>query len=170
MSGQKKVPMKELVPLYKELNFTGITTYVNSGNVVFSTDLIDLNLVRNRIQKGIFKKFGFEVPVIIRTKNEIQKTVSNNPFLQMKNIDLDKLHVTFLSEIPEQSNLIKILNFKSEPDSFRQIDKEIFLNCPNGYGRTKLNNTFFESKLKVTATTRNWKTVNELLRITNEKQ
>ncbi len=170
VSGQKRVQMPELIKIYEDLKYINITTYINSGNVVFSTDTTDLNHIRDSIQEGILKKFGFDVPVIILTKNEMQKTVSNNPYLQMKNIDVDKLYVTFLSETPNKSNLEKILNFKSEPDSFHQMDREIFLHCPNGYGRTKLNNTFFESKLKVTTTTRNWKTVNELLRIANEKQ
>ena len=53
-------------------------------------------------------------------------------------------------------------------DEFAAAEREIFLFCPNGYGRTKLNNTFFEKKLAVPATTRNWKTVLSLIRMCGE--
>jgi uncharacterized protein (DUF1697 family) len=155
--------MSELKPLYEKLGFKNVTTYIQSGNVVFSVEKMEPGDVVDKIEKMIFKKYGFNVPVIIRTMDKMQDIVDRNPML--KNKDIEKLHVTFFSETLGKENLEKIKAYQYKPDEYIIDGKEVFVFCPNGYGNTKLSNTFFESKLKVTATTRNWRSVNELLRI-----
>jgi uncharacterized protein (DUF1697 family) len=169
VSGQKKILMAELKLLYESLKFKDVTTYIQSGNVLFKSDksLSDLELA-TKIRKAIYKKYGFEVPVIIRSKDEIQKIISTNPFLKEKDIDEKKLHVTFLSEIPVKENIESIKSDNYLPDQFIISGKDIYLHIPVSYGETKLSNNFFEKKLKVTATTRNWNTVKKLLELTNK--
>jgi uncharacterized protein (DUF1697 family) len=75
------------------------------------------------------------------------------------------LHITFLSREPEQTDWDQIRELDRKPDKFTLIGKEVYLYCPDGYGITKLSNSFFETKLKVKATTRNWNTVNKLLEL-----
>ncbi len=163
VSGHKQIKMADLKVLYEKLGFKNVTTYIQSGNVIFESKIAkDLP---ERIDKKIFEKYKFNVPIIIRTIDEIQKIINGNLFLKEKNIELDKLHVTYLENIPVKENLDKITNLNYEPDRFYISDKEIYLYCPGGYGNTKLNNNFFENKLKVTATTRNWKTTNEIFKI-----
>lgn len=163
VSGQKKVPMAELKSLYEELNLKDISTYIQSGNVIFRTESIkDLS---QRIEQKILAKYNFNVPVIIRTIDEMQSVIKGTPFIKEKNIDLEKLHVTYLAENPKQENIDKLNTYNYQPDRFLILGKEIYLYCPNGYGRTKLTTDFFENKLKVTATTRNWRTTNELFKI-----
>jgi uncharacterized protein (DUF1697 family) len=163
VSGQKTIKMDALKALYESIGFKNITTYIQSGNVVFESK--PLKNMDEYIKHKIADKFGFEVPIIILTKEEIQSIVESNPFLKEKNIELDKLHITFLAEMPTKENLSKIAEYNYEPDVFIIQNKAVYLHCPKGYGNTKLNNTFFENKLKVTATTRNWKTSNELVKI-----
>jgi len=163
--GNKQVNMKELKALFEGLGFERVQTYIQSGNVIFQKEKTsELDLV-GQLEKAISSKFGFDVPVIVRDTKEWEKTVNNNPFLKEKDIKTDKLHVTFLSEEPEKSNLDKANSYNYEPDRFIIIGKDVYVYCPNGYGITKINNAFFESKLKVSATTRNWKTVNELYKL-----
>ena len=166
VSGQKKILMADLKALYESLKFKEVITYIQSGNVIFKSDgkLSDLDLAK-KIEAVIYKKYDFKVPVIIRNVEEIRKVISINPFLKEKSINIDRLFVTFLSEIPGQLNLENIKKIDYSPDRFTVIDKEVFLYVPGSYGETKLSNNFFESKLKVTATTRNWKTINQLLGI-----
>ena len=76
-----------------------------------------------------------------------------------------KLHITFLAELPDVARLQSIADGNYLPDEFSVIGQTIYLSCPNGYGNTKLSNSFFENKLKVKATTRNLKTCSELFRI-----
>ena len=67
--------------------------------------------------------------------------------------------VIFLHEEPSGIQLQKVENIDYPPDKFRIIGKEIFIYCPNGFGRTKLYTNFFEKKMGVTGTARNWKTI-----------
>ncbi len=161
VSGQKKIQMTDLKVLYEQLNFKNITTYIQSGNVVFKAE--NSKNLNKKIEQKIFEKYNFDVPVIIRTTVEMQTIIEENPFLKRKNIDPEKLYVTFLEERPSSDLIENISKINYEPDTFIIWDKEIYLYCPNGYGNTKLNTNFFENKLKVKATTRNWKTANELL-------
>ncbi len=165
VGGHNKLPMQELKKLYEKLGLDNPLTYIQSGNVIFQYRGKDLAGLQNLISAEIHKKYGFEVPVIIRTLAEMEILISGNPFLKMKGIDIVKLHITFLDKEPRQEYREKISANSYAPDLFEFHGREVYLYCPQGYGRTKLNNTFFESKLKATATTRNWKTVNELARI-----
>jgi uncharacterized protein (DUF1697 family) len=169
VSGQKKILMPDLKAIYENLKFRQIKTYIQSGNVVFKSDskISDIQLAR-KIEKAIFAKYNFEVPVIIRTKEELEKILSQNPFTKEKNIDLKKLHVTFLSETPDKEKEAKIKEVDFAPDQFIIIGKEIYLHIPGSYGETKLSNKFFENKLKVSATTRNWNTVNKLFEMAQQ--
>ena len=98
----------------------------------------------------------------------MEKIISQNPFTKEKNIDLKKLHVTFLSETPDKEKIEQIKEADFLPDRFAIKGKEIYLHIPVSYGETKLSNKFFENKLKVSATTRNWNTVNKLFEMAQQ--
>ena len=170
VSGQKKILMADLKKLFEDLKFSNVVTYIQSGNVAFNTNKKQSNAaLATQIEKAIAKQYSFEVPVIVRSAEEIAFVLNNNPFLKdakkNKAILLDKLHVTFLAEIPEQKNIDAISSFVFKSDEFYIINQEVYLYTPGGYGETKLSNIFFESKLKVKATTRNWNTVNKLVEL-----
>jgi uncharacterized protein (DUF1697 family) len=96
--------------------------------------------------------------------------VSRNPFAKNPGIQTDKLHVTFLSELPDEQTVSALDIRKSANEKFKVLGKEVYVYCPNGYGRTTLSNSAFEKKLKTVATTRNWKTTNTLLEMASSKQ
>ena len=157
VSGQKIIKMEALKNLYASLNFKNVKTYIQSGNVIFECRETSPEILKKKIENKIKEKFGFDVVVFIRTKKELQKIIENNPF---KNED--GLYVTFLTSVPSFVPTEEINKIKSSSEKFVVSGKEIYFFCPNGYGKTKLSNNFFEKKLKVSATTRNWKTVNVL--------
>ncbi|NJN84167.1 MAG: DUF1697 domain-containing protein [Caldilineaceae bacterium] len=162
ISGQKSMRMAELRELYKSLGFANIQSYLQSGNVLFQSDQEDGAELGRDIEAAIAERFGFEVSVLIRTPAEFEQVVENNPFLTTRNEDPTRLYVTFLAETPTESALAQANLPDHKPDEFVVAGQEIYIFCPNGYGRTKLSNTFFERKLKIRATTRNWKTVTAL--------
>jgi len=172
VGSQKKIRMKDLRDLYESLNFRNCQTYIQSGNVIFKFDDISSSKLSIKIEKQIKKVFGFDVPVFIRTKDELAKIIEDNPFISKENSltkeDLKLFHVTFLSDSPAQLPIKEIDLIKNESEKFSIVSKEIYLFLPNGYARTKLSNGFFEKKLKVSATTRNWRTVNKLYDIAKE--
>lgn len=162
VSGQKKVPMADLKALFEQQHCTAVQTYIQSGNVVFCSAEKKETLLVKTLENAIREKFGFEVPLILRTAAEMQQAVATNPYLDKKGTQIEKLHITFLERAPEPENLQKAAAFPSGTDSFICREREIYLHCPGGYGNSKLSNTFFEQKLKIRATTRNWKTVQVL--------
>jgi len=167
VSGQKKIKMDKLRLLMEELKLKNVQTYIQSGNLIFEYNkVIDVELPK-KIGEKIYQNYGFQVPVITRTLSEWKNVFDNNPFLKDRGEDISRLHVTFLADKPKDEYLNSVNKFNSSPDEFIISGKEIYLFCPNGYGRTKLSNTFFENKLKVLATTRNVKTVKTVLDIAN---
>ena len=169
VGAQKKVLMADLKAVLNKLKLLDVTTYIQSGNVVFKSDeKLSNGEFAAKLEKVILKHFKFDVPVLVRNVAELKKLIAANPFLKNKKIDLTKLHVTFLSGVPEKSLVDEIKKFNFPTDEFVINGKEVYLHTPGGYGETKLSNNFFEKKLKVTATTRNWKTVNTLLEMTEK--
>jgi uncharacterized protein (DUF1697 family) len=165
--GGKKVNMDRLKELYISLDFKNVKTYIQSGNVIFDSIESDPINLSHIIEKRIGEVFNFDVKVLIRTKNEMKNVIDGNPF---KKEDHKHIYVTFLSDIPSEKlttdlNQIIAENMENISDKYNIIEKEIYLFLPNGYGRTKLNNNFFEKKLGVPATTRNWKSINKIFDI-----
>ncbi len=169
VSGQKLIRMTELAELYKELGFTAVKTFIQSGNVLFMADEdFPAGQLSGLIEKAILERFGFDVPVIIRSYDELGKTITCNPFIDEQGIDRTKLHVTFLSDHPADENLTVIHPLNYLPDRFFLNGRDIYVYCPAGYGNTRLSNNFFENRLKVKATTRNWNTVIKLSEMLKE--
>lgn len=163
VSGRNKIPMMELKAMYEASGFTAVRTYIQSGNVVFQSR--GSGKLAGTIAGKIKETFGFEVPVVIRTAAEMEQIVHGNPMMGEPGITAEHLHVTLLSDTPDAALVSRIPADIYAPDRFLVKGKEIYLYCPGGYGNTKLTNGFFEKKLQVTATTRNWKTMNELLKM-----
>ena len=163
VGGNRKILMKDLKVLFEKHGFENVETYIQSGNVIFESDqkFSNADLEKN-IQQLIATTFGFDVPMIIRSAGEWSESVANNPFWKEKEVDIDRLHLTFLKDLPVQEKLEKIKTLSFAPDQFEFIGKDVFVFCSAGYSDSKLTNQFFESKLGVQATTRNWKTVLKL--------
>lgn len=162
VGGQNKIKMETLRQLYAGLGFSYVQSYIQSGNVIFQSKSTDISLLEKTISAAIRETFGLEVPVLILTVRDMEQAVQKNPYRLDSSKDPGTIHLTFLSAIPEVSLLEKISSAAYVPDEFRVIGKVIYIHCPEGYGRTKLTNTFFENKLKLKATSRNLKTATEL--------
>jgi uncharacterized protein (DUF1697 family) len=168
VSGNKNIRMQELITIFKSLGFKDVKTYVQSGNVIFNSTKKNKNELRSIILEKIEHVFGFPITVLLRTLHELQRIIAINPFLKDKNVDTGKLHITFLSDTPSESALNQVKEMHDKQDEFVISAQEIYLHCPKGYGRTRFSNNYFEKKLGVTATTRNWKTVIQLVEIAKE--
>lgn len=168
VSGQRLIKMDDLRKMYEISGFLNVTTYVQSGNVIFNGDDFEPSDLEQKISGQIQKDFGFKVPVIVLTIDKLKQIIYNNPFLNDLNKEHAYMYVTFLSSKPESFEKETIESKKQNQEEISFSDNAIYLYCPNGYGKTKLTNNFFESRLKVSATTRNWKTTNELFRIANQ--
>ncbi len=169
VGGKKMIPMDSLCAIYEDLGFTRVRTYIQSGNVVFESSQDDVSRLTTQIEGHIEQSVGYPVKVIIRRPRDFQRILNSNPFLKDRNEDQDKLYVTFLYQPPPSEAWDKLMLPANTIDEFARGDQAVYLFLPNYYGRTKLSNSFFEKKLGVPATTRNWNTVGALYRIASEK-
>jgi len=165
VSGQKIIKMEALKELYTRLGFLNCKTYVQSGNVLFQFKNEKTDVLVKLIQNEIKSEFGFDVPVIVMDNIKLERIVKRNPFVKDNLKNPSYMHVTFLSSHPADFDESDILNKRAPAEEMMFTKEAVYLYCPNGYGKTKLNNNFLENKLKVRATTRNWKTTNKLLEL-----
>ena len=154
--------MADLKALYISLGFCDVLTYIQSGNVIFSSEL-GADAIVTLIEKAINKQYGFDVPVQVREVAVFEKLIVECPFTELDLVEEGtRVMVTFLAKLPSEANVVKLMTYVKEPERLVLHGCEVYLYCPNGYGKTKLSNTFIEKKLGVTATTRNWKSVLKL--------
>lgn len=168
VSGKNLIKMDALHKMYEDLCFEDVKTYIQSGNVVFRSVETDPKKLEAGISNQINENFGFDVSVIVLTVDDFQRIIDNNPFFNDQNKDPNYLHITFLSANPEKYDIKIIEEKRLDGEGVFITEKAVYLYCPNGYGITKLNNSFLEAKLKVGATTRNLKTANKLLQMARE--
>ena len=160
--GGRVVPSARLRRAFEELGYDDVKTYIQSGNVVFRSGGSAASLTA-AIERRLAQGFGHPIEVILRTGAQLRRILDGNPLADR---DTASLHVTFLKTRPSASRVRAIDPDAQLPDEFRVAGSEAFVFCPGGYGRTKLNNAFFERKLSVSATTRNLRTVTVLADMT----
>jgi len=171
VSGQKKVNMKELKALYESLNLKQVTTYIQSGNVVFSStdkSTVELSAL---IEAAILKHFGFEVPVLVLSETALNKALKQLPFDNISVVEQgSQVIFSFLSGVINTDNIVLLNGYLTAGEELESsVDSNDSASAkPNGYGKTKLSNTFLEKKLEVTATSRNLKTVVKLCELAKE--
>lgn len=165
VGGKNKIKMAELRQSLSGLGYTNLQTYIQSGNIVFEAEAEESAAIEAAIAQRIQADFGYEVPVLALPAQELEDIAAHNPFPAEAEADGRRMLVTLLQTPPavEHIEQLKAQTYGSE--RYVVQDRAVYLYCPDGYGRAKLNNKFLERKLKVSATTRNWKTVRKLLEL-----
>ena len=164
VAGKNMLPMKDLVAVCSKAGCSDVKSYIQSGNLVFRAKSALAPRLPQLIEKAIADRFGARVPVVVRSAEELRRVAKGNPFLRA-GADVGTLHVAFLSAPPSAASVAALDPNRSPPDQFTVRGREIYLQCPNGLGRTKLTNQYFDSKLEITCTVRNWRTVLKLLEL-----
>ena len=163
VGGHNKIKMDALRALYVSLKLEDVTTFIQSGNVVFRTKERELGKISKRIGDGIEKSFGFRPEVILRTVEEMRGVVARNPFAARKDVEPGKLLVWFLVAAPEAEARKKVFTVKMEREELRIEERELYIYFPDGQGQSKLSMAAVERALKVAGTGRNWNSVLKLL-------
>jgi uncharacterized protein (DUF1697 family) len=156
--GGRTLEIKALVKLFESEGLREVRSYIQSGNLIFSSTKATREL-KERLQARIAERFGIEVAVILRSGEELARVVEGNPLLDDSR-EAGRLHVTFLEGEPRGDP--PPVSPKSAGDEFCVEGTEVYLYCPGGYGKTVYSNGYFEKHLGVRATTRNWRTVQKL--------
>ena len=154
--------MAALAQLFAAAGCENVRTFIQSGNVVFDAKPAMIARLPGILERSFAKAFGFPTPIVTRSARDLAAIIAANPFKGHQ----DSLHVMFLADRPKASAIAALDPTRSPADEFAVVGREIFLHCPNGLGRTKLSNDYFDRKLATTGTVRNWRTVTKLLELT----
>jgi uncharacterized protein (DUF1697 family) len=184
VGGRNKVPMAELREVVTSLGHTEVTTYIQSGNVLFTTPDTDTSEMASALESAISGTFGITASVVVLSSDQLARVLADNPYPEEPNPRF--VHVVFLSaELPpDLLDRLKAAESaaaaKGSRDTFTAIGQALFLHTPDGYGNSELSEALFRiigppgrtgktGKKGVTATARNWATSTKLLSLCEEK-
>lgn len=152
LGAKNKVDMKSLKALFEEMGYENVRTYIQTGNVIFDNSTYDVR----RIENALRETYGFEIPVVVRSKEELEEIQRHPIFLK------DQVYIMFLEKdiSVEQLSLLDTL----VDDEFVVSNlRSIIISLSKNYHQTKFTNTFFEKKLGMASTARNQNTVNKIV-------
>jgi len=166
VGGHNRVPMAELRKACASLGFASVATYIQSGNVVFRADG-KADDVADMLRKAIAQRFDCDVPVVLRTADDLERVLAENP-LAGAGEDPAGVHVGFLAE-PASEDAVAAMPPKPPGREVFHVDGgEVYLLYPDGMGRSKLTTAYFDRALGTTMTVRNWRTVRKLAEMARE--
>ena len=169
VSGQKKVKMEDLRNLLLKAGLKNVSTYIQSGNILFQHEKTEPEELAETIHRAIKEQYGFEVPVIVRTPKELITIKENSPYAAPGH-DMSKVYIVFLKAPPSEEGKIRLSGVPVNNEEYVIHGREVYLYCPDGFGRARLNNNIVENKLRTVASTRNWKTLNKLIELINNSE
>jgi uncharacterized protein (DUF1697 family) len=161
LASRNRIAMADLRDLLAELGYEDVGTLLQSGNAMFATARRP-ERVATEIERAIADRFGLEIAVLVRTASELAGVVERNPFGTLAS-DPSRFLVTFLAGRPDPERLAGVDPAEYEPERFAVGEREIYVWHPNGLRDAKLGHAFWERRLGLTATGRNWNTVTKLL-------
>jgi len=167
VGGHKKIKMADLRLLLEGLGYKDVISYIQSGNVIFSSLEKDRGKLENQISKAINTHYGFEVPVLVITRTEINKILDNNPYKDPDDLANNKIYFVLLKEMPQKEDIEATSAVIFENEKFIITPECVFIRYDLGAGKAKCSINFFESKLKVTTTSRNYRTMTKLLELSS---
>jgi uncharacterized protein (DUF1697 family) len=158
VGGKNRISMQELMGIFQTIGYENVQTYIQSGNVVFSSDEKVTAKVKARIQAEIIEKMGFDPTVLILSPKQLLDAIFHNPFPTNEG---KALHFFFFESPVNQASGKGLKALQSPTEEFKLGEKVLYLYAPDGIGRSKLGSAV-EKKLDVLVTARNWNTVSKL--------
>jgi uncharacterized protein (DUF1697 family) len=162
VGGHNKVPMADLRRVLEEAGFEDVKTYVQSGNVALSAAEKSPGKVGRNVEKAIEDAFGFDIAVVVRSRDEIAALVEDDPLGDVATEPKYRI-VVFLAEKLDRKRLADVDPDEFAPEAFALRDYEIVMWAPDGQRDSKLVKTLTEKRTGVVGTARNWRTVEKLL-------
>jgi uncharacterized protein (DUF1697 family) len=166
VGGNKKIAMADLRGLLSGLGLADVTTYLQSGNAVFTAADQPAGVFGAAVEHAISAEFGMSVRVFVRTGAQLAAVISNYP-LPGEPENPSRFFVAFLSAEPDPALVHELRQQSFGPDQIWVSGQEVYTWCPNGLAHTELTYSFIEKRLAVTATSRNWNTVRKLASLTS---
>jgi len=164
VSGHRIIKMVELKTMFEEMGFKNVRTFIQSGNVVFESTAKEAAL-KKKIEAGLMKSLGYNVNVIIRSKDEMEEIIEGYPFSKIKGHDECRLNVGYLDKKPDAAAVKELESVNSDVEMFLVKGNNVYHLCRKNFQDSLLGKNIIEKKLKVICTVRNWNTTNRIMKI-----
>lgn len=161
VGSHNRITMKALAQVFLDVGCTEVSTYIQSGNVVFTASAALLKKLPALVAAKLEAEHGVVSPVVLRDAKQLAAVIAGNPYLKRGEAP-SALHVSFLAGTPGPEQVAQLDPKRGGADQFEVLGAEVFLFLPHGVGKTKLSQAWFDTKLGVLGTWRNWNTVLEL--------
>ena len=162
VGGKHVLPMAQLKTFFAAAKCTDVTTYIQSGNVVFNATPAQASKVSALVAQHIARDCGFESPVIVRSAAQLDAVVRKMPLRRVSR-DEATWFVAFLADKPTAAAVERLDLKRSPHDTVIVQGQEVYLNLGKGVSGSKITNAYLDSKLGTVCTVRNWRTVLKLL-------
>jgi uncharacterized protein (DUF1697 family) len=163
---RNRIAMPALRDALGAAGFDDVKTYVQSGNLVLSSDAPPAEL-ETELEELLAERFGLEVEVVVRTERELAEVVERNPLAKVA-VEPKRYQVTFLAERLGPDEVERLGALTSGSEQFQAHGRELYAWHPDGVARSKLWARLGSKSLGVKATSRNWTTVTALLAMIQE--
>jgi uncharacterized protein (DUF1697 family) len=163
IGSRNRIAMPALREALEEAGYEDVRTYVQSGNVVLSSGASAKHAASD-VERLIADRFGLEIAVVARTRNELAKVVDRNPLVRVAK-DPKRYQVSFLEAKPAAKLVRELEDVAADKEKVVSIGREIYAWHPDGVARSKLWARLAGKDLGTTATARNWTTVTKLLEL-----
>lgn len=160
VGGNRKLPMADLREIFRAAGATDVATYIQSGNVLFNAGGTAVEAIVSGVEAGIVDRFGFEVPLVVRSRDEMRAIVERHPYSELLDVK-NACHVVFLRRDPVDP--ARLDPDWARPDRFTVHGRDVYLALVGGVAGTKLTNAYFDRATGTVSTARNWRTVTTLL-------
>jgi uncharacterized protein (DUF1697 family) len=167
VGGNNRIGMAALRAALEAAGYTGVKSYLQSGNVVVTAASASPATVGRDVEALVEREFGLTIKVVVRSRKQIEAVVSGDPYGDLA-VDPSRYFVTFLDPAPDPGKLAHLDPASFEPERFVLAGDTLYLWYPGGIGNSPLEKAIQKAKLGVTMTARNWKTVNKLLDLAAE--
>jgi uncharacterized protein (DUF1697 family) len=154
--------MTALRDLLTRKGFDGVRTLLQSGNIVFESEVRGAAALELSLSREVAASLGVETDVFVRTGGEWRSILNENPFPREAERDPGHLHVAFLKEAPAAEAWAALRAAIVGRERFEGLGRHAYIVYPDGSGRSKLTPTLIERKLGTRSTSRNWNTVSKL--------
>lgn len=152
LGAKNKVDMKSLKALFEAFGYENVRTYIQTGNVIFDNAAYDVRQIQNTLRET----YGFDIPVVFRSKEELEKIQQHPIFLK------EQVYVMFLEkEISDEQQAL--LDSLVDDEYVVWNRRNVIISLSKSYHQTKFTNAFFERKLGMASTARNRNTVNKIV-------
>ncbi len=162
VGAHNRLPMPELRAIFEDAGCRNVEHFIQSGNILFEAPAEIARTLSPRVEATIRERYGFETPVILRSRTQLKALVAANPFVSDH---AGELYVTLLGDKPEAAAVAALDAKRSAPDRYQLIGREIYMDIVRGAADTRLSIAYFERSLKTTCTARNWRTISSLLEL-----